>query len=264
MILSIITPAFKGAAFLEGCIENVARQWQEGIEHWVIDGGSLDQTVSILKEASLKYPHLKWVSESDKGQSDAMNKGIQRASGAWISFLNVDDYYEEGALKMVLALIKKKPDARKILVGDLKIWNADGSLFALNKSSEMNLSALLADRCEWPYNPSAYFYPKSVHQEIGGYPEKEHYAMDYDFILRAALAGIPFEYHPLVWGNFRLLPDAKTSVDQSGNQSYLRAQALRDYYFKKLSFIQKWEVRWLKLEWYFILKWRRIFPTEKK
>ncbi len=247
---------------MEACIENVASQWQEGIEHWIVDGGSKDGTLEILEKSSSRYPHLKWISEPDSGQSSAMNKGIALAKGSWISFLNVDDYYEPGTLKAVLALIRKKPEAIKVLVGILKIWNADGTLFSTNRSNKMNVSALIADRCEWPYNPSAYFYPKKIHEILGGYPEKEHYAMDYDFILRVAIGKIPFEYHPVVWGNFRLLPEAKTSVDQSGNQSYLRAEALRKFYFKHLSFTDKLKVRWQKLEWYVILKWRRFFPKK--
>ena len=126
--------------------------------------------------------------------------------------------------------------------------------------SNMTLPLLIADLCEWPFNPSAYFYPKSIHEKIGYFPEKEHFAMDYDFILKSAVAGIPFHYVNETWGNFRLLPDAKTSQDQIGNQSYLRSQALRDFYFEKLNFAQKMEVRWLKLNWYVTLKWRKFFP----
>lgn len=263
MVLSIITPVFKGAAYLEACIENVAAQWEEGIEHWVIDGGSPDGTIGILEKAAKKYPHLHWISEPDTGQSNAMNKGISLARGAWISFLNVDDYYEPNALKSVLALIRKDFAALKVLVGDLKIWNADGSLSAIKTCDDLNIAALVADRCQWPYNPSCYFYPVKVHEIIGLYDEKEHFAMDYDFILRVALAGIPFERHPMVWGNFRLLPAAKTSLDQAGNQSYLRSESLRKFYFKKLSLSNQWKVRLLQLEWYLILKWRRFFSQQK-
>ncbi len=263
LILTIITPVFKGAAFLQACIENVASQWEEGIEHWIIDGGSLDGSPEILEKAAGRYSHLHYISEPDSGQSNAMNKGIVLAKGTWISFLNVDDFYEPGALKSVLALIRKSPDAQKVLVGDLKIWNSDGSLHSVNSSRSVRLASLIADRCEWPFNPSCYFYPKKIHDQTGLYAEKEHFAMDYDFILRISLARIPFEYHPGVWGNFRLLPTAKTSQDQSGNQSYLRAEALRDSYFKKLSIADQWMVRWLRLEWFLILKWRKFFPAEK-
>lgn len=241
-------------------MENVSSQWQDGIEHIVIDGGSKDGTLEILKEMAEKFSHVQWISEKDNGQSDAMNKGIQMAKGNWISFLNVDDFYEKGALNSVLNRIKTNENENEILVGNLNIWNPDGNLRNLNMPSNMTLPLLIADLCEWPFNPSAYFYPKSIHEKIGYFPEKEHFAMDYDFILKSAVAGIPFHYVNETWGNFRLLPDAKTSQDQIGNQSYLRSQALRDFYFEKLNFAQKMEVRWLKLNWYVTLKWRKFFP----
>lgn len=264
ILLTVITPVFKGATWLPACLQNVASQWGQGVEHLIVDGGSNDGSVEILEQFSREYPHIQWISEKDNGQSDAMNKGIRRAKGQWISFLNVDDFYEPNALSRVLALISKTPEREQILVGDLNIWNPDGSLHSVNRSNSMSLARLIADRCEWPYNPSAYFYPKSIHEKIGYFPESEHYAMDYDFILKAALAGIPFEYHAETWGNFRLLPEAKTSQDQNSNQSYLRAQSLRDAYFQKLSWSQRWEVRWLRLGWYLTLKIRRIFPNYLK
>ena len=260
IILSILTPVFNGSAYLKSCLENVCQQIQPGIEHWIIDGGSEDGSIEILEDYSARYPHLNWVSEKDKGQSDAMNKAIRLAKGQWISFLNVDDYYEAGALASVLKLISQNPNRECLFVGNLNIWNPDGSLHSVNRSNRITIPRLLADLCEWPYNPSAYFYPKSVHEKIGYFPENEHYAMDYDFILKVATSGIPVEYHDETWGNFRLLPEAKTSQDQQSNQSYLRAKALRDRHFQILPLKQKLEVHWLKLKWFLTLKWRRIFP----
>jgi len=258
--ITIITPVFNGARYLLACIENVADNWVEGVEHLVIDGGSQDGSVEILTEAGNRYPHLRWISEKDNGQSDAMNKGIKLAKGNWIGFLNVDDFYEPGALNRISQLILNEKYKESILVGNLKIWNADGTLRNINRPSDMTLPAMLADTCEWPYNPAAYFYPGSVHERIGHFPENEHFAMDYDFILKAMVNHIPFYYFDEIWGNFRLLPEAKTSRDQADNQSYLRSQALRDFYFEKLNEVEKWQVRLQKLRWYLTLKWRRIFP----
>jgi glycosyltransferase involved in cell wall biosynthesis len=264
LILTIITPVYNGSSFLKACLENISEQWQEGIEHLVIDGGSNDGSTEILQASSQIYKHINWISEKDSGQSEAMNKGINLAKGQWISFLNVDDFYEPGALSSVLNHLKAIRNEGTILIGNLKIWNADGTFQKWNKPSNMTLPLLIADLCEWPFNPSAYFYPKSIHEKIGYFPVKEHFAMDYDFILKSAIAGIKFHYVNENWGNFRLLPDAKTSQDQIGNQSYLRSQAMRDFYFEKLNFAQKMEVRWLKLNWYFTLKLRRIFPNLSK
>lgn len=244
MILTIITPVFNGSAFLKSCIQNVANQWHEGIEHLIIDGGSTDGTIEILMEAEVKWGHLRWLSEKDKGQSDAMNKGINLAKGKWISFLNADDFYEPDILSHVLKKIK---DIRTecVLVGNLNIWNDREEIISVNKPSNMSLPLLLADFCEWPYNPSAYFYPKSIHEKIGFFPENEHYAMDYDFILKVSMAKIQFKYFNETWGNFRLLPNTKTSTDQISNTSYTRAEELRKSFRKRLGMLGRLHVNLL-------------------
>lgn len=259
MILSIITPVFNGAPYLKGCLENVASQFQEGIEHLVVDGGSNDGTVEILKDYESRFNHIRWVSEKDSGQSDAMNKGLKMAKGDWVGFLNVDDFYEQGALEKVVNHILSCQNKELILTGILRIVGPDGELIRLNSPDSMTLARMLADTCEWPYNPSAYFYPRRIHEIIGYFLENEHFAMDYDFILRAWVHHIPFKFVPEIWGNFRLLPDAKTSQDQLTNQSYIRSQTLRETYFRQLRGTEKWKVRLEKLRWWCVLKWRKYF-----
>jgi glycosyltransferase involved in cell wall biosynthesis len=251
LVLTIITPVYNGATFLKSCLENVCQQWEEGIEHLVIDGGSTDGTREILIDFSLTHPHLRWISEKDKGQSDAMNKGIRMSKGDWISFLNVDDYYEPNALKTVLEIISNKRNLNGLVVGNLKIWNENDELISINKPDSMSLPLMLADICEWPYNPSAYFYPKSIHKKIGLFPENEHFAMDYDFFFKILVAKIPIYYHNEVWGNFRLLPEAKTGKDQIQNNSYFRANEIRKKYFGLSSGLIKLQARILIFMWAF-------------
>jgi glycosyltransferase involved in cell wall biosynthesis len=94
MMISIITPVFNGEKFIASCIKNVIGQNCPYAEHIIIDGASTDSTASIVKTFADRYPHIRWVSEKDRGQSDAMNKGIALAQGTILGFLNVDDYYE--------------------------------------------------------------------------------------------------------------------------------------------------------------------------
>ena len=89
--LSIITPVFNGIRFIESCIINVIEQKCPNLEHIIVDGGSTDGTVEIITSYAERYEHIKWVSEKDHGQSDAMNKGIAKALGSILGFLNVDD-----------------------------------------------------------------------------------------------------------------------------------------------------------------------------
>jgi glycosyltransferase involved in cell wall biosynthesis len=77
--VSIITPVYNGEKFISGCIESVAAQNCAGVEHIIVDGGSSDRTVHIVREKAAAHPHLRWISEPDRGQSDALNKGIGMA-----------------------------------------------------------------------------------------------------------------------------------------------------------------------------------------
>jgi glycosyltransferase involved in cell wall biosynthesis len=90
--ISIITPTFNASKTLKECIESVAIQNYSYLEHWIIDGVSTDNTMEIVKEYVQKYPHIKYISEKDKGIYDAMNKGIELATGDFLLFLGADDF----------------------------------------------------------------------------------------------------------------------------------------------------------------------------
>ena len=94
--ISIVTPSYNSAKFIEDCIQSVLKQNYPNFEHIVIDGGSTDGTVEILKQ----YPHLKWISEPDEGQSDALNKGFKMAEGDILGWLNADDVYLKNVFQL--------------------------------------------------------------------------------------------------------------------------------------------------------------------
>ena len=93
-LVSVVTPSFNQAAFIEETIQSVLKQDYPHIEHIVVDGGSTDGTVDILQ----RYPHLRWISEPDCGQSDALNKGFAMARGEILGWLNSDDTYNAGGV----------------------------------------------------------------------------------------------------------------------------------------------------------------------
>ena len=105
MKLSILTPSYNQGDFIEKNINSVMNQDWDDIEHIILDGGSTDNTLSILK----KYPHLKWVSEPDEGQADALNKGLQMASGDIVGWINSDDYYEANIFREVITIFENEP-----------------------------------------------------------------------------------------------------------------------------------------------------------
>lgn len=223
--LTIITPVFNGKRYIEKCLQNVVDQQCPMAEHLIMDGASTDGTAELVREWAGRYPHIRLVSEKDKGQSDAMNKGIGLANGSIISFLNVDDFYEPNALNRALSVFQGLPEP-SFVCGNLNIWHADGSLRHFNKPSRLSLVELVSHKFEWPYNPSAYFYHKSLHDLVGYYKEEEHFVMDYDFILRVARA-IQIRYVDETWGNFCVVEESKTLNQLNHNYEGARLAGIR-------------------------------------
>lgn len=209
-ILSIITPVYNGEKFVGGCIESVVAQNCAGIEHIVVDGGSTDRTVQILRDKAKTYPHLRWISEPDRGQSDAQNKGIAMARAEYIGILNADDFYEPGALPRVSAIINELSGPR-FIVGDCNILTSGDQLLRVNRPAVPKFENIIVDEATWPFpcNPGAYFYPKSLHDVVGPYNVEEHQAMDVEFVLAAVQAIEPL-YISVVLANFRHIPGTKT------------------------------------------------------
>lgn len=232
--LTIITPVFNGKSFIQSCIDNVFNQHCCFIEHIILDAGSTDGTVEILRKNAEKYTHLRWVSGKDKGQSDAMNKGIEMARGEIVGFLNVDDFYEPNVLNRIVEVFTKLPEPA-LLVGNCNVLDGKDNLLFVNKPAKLKLAHLLTgpEINPWPINPSAYFYHKSLHDRIGPYDVNEHYALDLDFILRAVQAAY-VRYINEVWGNFRLIEGTKTYVDQEIEKNVARYKIILDSYKSNL------------------------------
>ncbi len=263
-MISVITPVYNGESFIESCIKVVIEQNCSDIEHLIVDGGSQDQTVEIIKQYSEKYPHIRWISERDQGQSDAMNKGIKMAKGEILAFLNVDDYYEPNVLNKIQNFFNTLPEP-SLLVGNCNIWDNQGNLKGVNKPSKLHITDLLLG---WtftqpPVNPSAYFYHKSLHDKIGLYDLKEDYAMDIDFLLRAVQAA-KVKYVDETWGNFRYLEGTKSFEDTQSGQGEKRYQELLENYRKQLPFFLQFYVLVLLRVKYFYRHPQDIIPSLKE
>ena len=123
--ISIITPSYNQGQFLEQTILSILSQDYPNLEYIIMDGGSSDNSVEIIRkhEDNLTY----WVSEPDKGQSDAINKGFQRATGDILTWLNSDDYYLPGTLHTVAEYFTQHPDV-ECIYGDLQVVASNGDL----------------------------------------------------------------------------------------------------------------------------------------
>jgi len=272
-VISIITPVYNGDRFMEACINVVIDQACLDIEHIIVDGGSSDRTIAILQQYAAQYSHIRWLSEPDQGQSDAMNKGIALAQGDIIAILNVDDYYEPNTLNQVSQLFSSLPQP-SLLVGNCNIWDDHGNLQFVNCPKKLRFIDLLLgpDANPFPLNPAAYFYHKSLHDQIGLYSLTEHYTMDVDFLLRATqIAHV--QYVNVTWGNYRQIAGTKTINDIETGQSSQRIDRLMRHYRQVLPLPQRWTIAvgytvYKRLDWqrfqYFLDQPQRIAPVFKK
>ena len=241
--ISIITPVYNSEEFIQSCIQGVIDQACTDIEHIIVDGGSTDKTVEIIKVNAEKYPHIRWISETDRGQSDAMNKGIAMAQAKVIGILNVDDYYEPNVLNRIWGIFQDLPES-SFLVGNCNTWKSKGTLLTVNKPKKLSLKDLLlgADINPIPVNPSAYFYHKSLHDRVGSYNINEDYGMDLEFILKLVqVANV--KYIDETWGNFCKHENAKTVLDESSGNAISRREKIYNNALNNLPF-------WLRLQMY--------------
>ena len=236
ILVSVIIPVFNNVHYTSMAIDNYLSQKCLYSELIVIDGGSTDGTKEVIESYAFRNSSIRWVSDKDEGQSDAMNKGIQLAKGKYISFLNVDDYYSDGCLNEVCQLLTNNPSIR-YLVGDCNVWDQFGKLTYVNRPSKLKKWHVFSGY-HFSVNPSAYFYQKSLHDEVGYYPNDNHYNMDLEMILRFREV-TEFHYIPRIWGNFRMLPNAKTFEDQTSNLLEKRKQDLIRLFYIKQPFYLK-------------------------
>ncbi len=224
--ISIIVPTYNHGAFIEETLRSIILQNYPNLELIVMDGGSTDNTVDILK----KYDEWIsiWKSEKDKGQSDAMNKGWQQATGEVIGFINSDDYYEPGVFARVGRYFSSASDL-EMLLGKTRIIDKDGAEIKVKTPCRRySQLAVLGGRHNMPNNPVGYFYSKKIQEEVGDFDVNDHYSMDYRFLLKAFKAARHITYIDAVFGNYRYDDHTKTfNNNQSAKGGEIREKLQR-------------------------------------
>ncbi len=207
MKISIVTPSFNIGRFIEDAILSVLKQGYDNFEHIIIDGGSTDNTLEVLE----KYPHLIWTSEPDNGQSDAINKGFRRATGAIVAWLNADDYYLPNAFSTIASFHEKNPKA-DLVYGDYNMVDSDGRIMRVMKETGFNLNILLYYRC---YVPStSLFFKRRIIDDGLLLDTSYSNSMDLEYYVRLAKLGYSFYHIPHTLASFRWTGTNK-SLDRS-------------------------------------------------
>jgi glycosyltransferase involved in cell wall biosynthesis len=199
-LVSIITPSLNQARYIEEAIQSVLEQSYRNIEYIIVDGGSVDETLNIVRKYN-HDPRLSWSSESDLGQYDAVNKGFLRAQGKIVGWINADDRYEKNAVESIVHTFNVLPDIDLIygrLRGCFDDQGHERDLYCRNFSIKW-----LRRYCYT--NPSATFLKADIIR-------REGYTLDlsvptygdWDWFLRLAKAGKKFHYYPHVVGFFRI------------------------------------------------------------
>jgi len=204
--ISVITPSFNQAQYLERTLRSVLDQGYPNLEYIVIDGGSTDGSVEIIRRYADRLAF--WVSEPDRGQTDAINKGLRRASGEWVAWQNSDDIYYPGSFHDLPALAAKHPKA-SLITGDMMLIDEHDRALRDIRYVKPSYRALLAEGMLLA-NQAA-FWRRDVHEQIGFLDEEFLCSFDYEWFLRLAqhAEGI---HVARVWGALRLHGETKSSL----------------------------------------------------
>jgi glycosyltransferase involved in cell wall biosynthesis len=208
--ISVVIPSFNHAPFLGPALASALGQVGEfDLEVWVIDGGSTDGTVELLRSYG---DRIRWVSEPDGGQSDALNKGFRLASGDIIGWLNSDDLYQPGALAAVARAFRENPSVEWVH-GRADVIDTDGrvcrrwvSAYKRWRCKSYSYARLLTENF---IQPNSVFWRRSLTERVGGVEPSLHLAMDYDLWLRFAQSSNPL-YLDAPIACFRWYPASKS------------------------------------------------------
>ena len=204
MRISVVTPSYNQARFIEETIRSVLSQDYPQIEYLVVDGGSTDNTVEIVRKYESRLAW--WVSEQDLGQTDAINKGFARATGEVLAWINSDDTYEPGAISAVVKYFQNHPRVGMIY-GDCNYINERGDVIGRFDSAQTNYRLLRQGYTHIPQQTM--FFRADLWKQVGPLDPSFYFAMDYDLWTRIS-ARSEIKYVPQTWANFRLHTSGKT------------------------------------------------------
>jgi glycosyltransferase involved in cell wall biosynthesis len=209
-LVSIVTPSYNQAQFLESTIRSVLEQDYPNIEYIVVDGGSTDGSAEIIRRYADRLAW--WVSEKDRSQTEAINKGFTHATGSIHAWLNSDDTYTPHAISEAVEFLTKHPEVGMVY-GDADYIDEQGQVIGRFQATQTDLRRLLQGYVHIPQQSS--FWRGDLWKQFGPLDPSFNYAMDYDLWVRIA-EHAPIRYTPQLWSNFRIHPEGKTVATTNG------------------------------------------------
>lgn len=253
--ISIITPSYNQGQFLEETIRSVLLQDYPAIEYIIVDGGSTDNSQAIIEKYKKK---LAWsVSEADSGQADAINKGLKKATGEFVAWLNSDDIYTENAISSAVEKLKSNPDCGMVFSNVLSI-NSESSIFNTMQYGDWGMRELMQFKI---IGQPGVFMRKKALDDVGSLEPNFHYLMDIHLWLKIA-SKFPIKHVDEFWAAARFHPAAKNTI---GSAKY-GEEAFRIYEWmgKQPDFMPLFQKNKKKIEaGAYLLKARYLLDSKK-
>jgi len=214
-LVSIITPSYNQASYLEQTIQSVLGQDYPRVEYLVIDGASTDGSIEIIKKYEDRLAY--WISEKDSGQAEAINKGLARAKGDILAWLNSDDYYLPNTISAIVKCFEENPDV-VMVYGDMLAVDGNGQTINVLKYKHLSLEDLL---CFQIIGQPSVFFRRSALEKIGLLDTSFHFMLDHHLWIRLAQQG-RILHVPQVWSAARYHAEAKNRAraEEFGREAF--------------------------------------------
>ena len=207
LLFTVITPSFNQGNYIEDCIRSIKEQSYPHIEHIVVDNQSSDRTIEILKQYESTY-NLKWITESDSGQANAINKGLDLATGDIICWLNTDDYFfDERVIEKIADFFSRHPST-EVVFGDGYIADGDGRILEPIILNHGGLNLFRMRYADYVLQPSTFWKRNDLRLD-----EQYHYAFDWIFFYQMFERKLSFHYMREFLSIYRIHGKNKTALD---------------------------------------------------
>lgn len=247
-LVSIITPSYNQGRFILETIQSVLSQDYTNLEYVIVDGGSTDNSVEVIQQFSNRLTW--WVSEPDRGHSDALNKGFAHATGEILAWINSDDTYLPGAIHEAVEYLLAHPDI-SMVYGDANLIDESGKYLGRFPARQTDYSRMLNGSVHIPQATT--FFRSRCWKQVGPLDQTLDYAFDYDLWVRLSKIA-PVVYVPRTWANFRLHEAGKSVYLDDRCYPEMIKVAQRESGKKLSGLVIRWYLRrvffaWLPYQW---------------